>query len=181
LEAKEVETSSGLPLRWKIATLLACLLVLMIGTVILLALFWPQPVYNMDSQEVFASHLLALQEKDNLLDIESSDPRIVQAWFASRLDFVPPVRDLSAQGFYLAGARLDYMHDRPVAALVYRHEGSIIDLFIWPGENHEHGFERAGLYLMPWNDDGLTFWAISDLDQSTLQLRFAGLYQMKQP
>jgi anti-sigma factor RsiW len=175
VETEQAATSSRLPLRWKIVTLLACLLVLGIGTVILLALFWPQPVYNMDSQEVFASHLLVLQEKENLLDIESNDPRTVQAWFASRLDFVPPVKDLSAEGFFLLGGRLNYIHNRPVAALVYRHDENIIDLFIWPGENHEHGYWRASLNLVPWNDNGLTFWAISDEEL----LRFSGLYQMK--
>jgi anti-sigma factor RsiW len=146
----------------------------------LFVVFSPGPYFDMDSQEVFASHLLVLEEKPHLLNIQSSDPAVVQLWLRSRLDFTPLVHDLSAAGYSLAGARLDYMHDRPVAALVYRHDGHVIDLFTWPGQTQEHGFERDRLYLAPWNDGGLVFWAISDLNSSDLA-QFANLYQKARP
>ena len=164
---------------WRLLAVTACLPVIAVLIWYLCAIFLPGPYYNMDSQEVFASHLLVLQEKRNLVNIQSSDPRAVQSWFQSRLDFAPPVRDLSADGFQLEGGRLDYMHDRPVAAVVYRRDSHVIDLFIWPGENHEYGFERAGLYLIPWNQSDLTFWAISDLNSADMA-QFADLFKASQ-
>jgi anti-sigma factor RsiW len=154
--------------RWKFFALILCLPLLAGLAWYLWAAFAPAPYFDMDSQEVFASHLLALQEREHLLNIQSDDPSVVQSWLRSRLDFSVPVRDLSASGFTLVGGRLDYMHDRPVAALVYRREGRMIELFIWPGETREHPFERDHLNLEPWNDNGMEFWAISDLNDAEL-------------
>jgi anti-sigma factor RsiW len=132
------------------------------------AAFVPGPYYDMDSQEVFASHLLVVQEKEHLLNIQSEDPAVVQSWLRSRLEYSVPVRDLSSSGCALLGGRLDYMHDRPVAAIVYRRNGHLIDLFTWPGDTREHAFERDRLNLEPWNDAGLEYWAISDLAKHEL-------------
>src|SRR6266702_2491632 len=61
----------------------------------------------------------------------------VETWFKERLPFVPPVRDLSAQGYALEGGRLDHLYKRSVAALVYRHGDHLINVFVWPASGHD--------------------------------------------
>jgi len=82
--------------------------------------------------------------------------------------------DLTDQGFPLVGGRLDYINDRPVAAVVYRRQQHFINLLIWPSA---HGSEKAktepaprqGYHLLRWTTSGMTYWAVSDLNERELK------------
>src|SRR5262249_47383620 len=128
--------------------------------------------------EVTPAHARSLQD-NHLLDRPSDDRHQVKPWFQGRLDFAPPVRDLSEQGFRLEGGRLDYLDERPVAALVYRRRDHVINLFVWPsaqGDGDVRSAARRGYRLAYWTQDGLTFWAVSDLNAGELA-EFARLYR----
>jgi anti-sigma factor RsiW len=121
---------------------------------------------------------------NHLADIPSSDQHTVKPWFNGKLDFSPPVEDLAKHGFPLVGGRLDYLNNRPVAALVYRRDKHLINLFIWPSSGTSDSVvkseTRQGYRVFHWARSGMTYWAVSDLEQSQLQ-EFVKLLQNPSP
>ena len=129
------------------------------------------------AREVVDDHLRSLTQ-NHLTDVLSSNMHTVKPWFDGKLDFAPPVADLAAQGFPLVGGRLDFLDNRPVAALVYRRREHIINLFVAPTG---HGFRsvltdetRAGYNVVHWSAAGLAYWAVSSVSRPEL-VKFAQL------
>jgi anti-sigma factor RsiW len=129
-------------------------------------------------EQVIAGHARAVMN-NHLVEVASSDQHTVKPWLSSKLDFSPPAADLTAAGFPLVGARLDYVNSRPVAALVYRHRQHVINLFVWPADKAASAApqtsSKQGYNLLHWERDGMTFWAISDLNPADIKT-FADTY-----
>lgn len=118
-----------------------------------------------------SAHIRSLMV-DHLTDIASSDSHTVKPWFHGRLDFSPPVHDLTRDGYPLIGGRLEYLAGSSAAALVYRHRQHTINLFIFPKPEHITGLKTAvykGYNILNWSDESLSYWVISDLNLSDLE------------
>ena len=112
----------------------------------------------------------------HLLDVPSSDQHTVKPWFNGKLDFSPPVKDVA--GFPLLGGRLEYFDGHPAAALIYGRRNTSSTCSpgrrrSQPPKPHE---TRNGYHLESWSGNGMTFWAVSDLNEAELR-QFVSLYR----
>ena len=126
-------------------------------------------------RDAFASHWRALAATSPV-DVVSTDRHTVKPWFEGKLSQAPEVRDFADQGFALIGGRIDYLGDKRVPALVYKHGQHLIDVFILPAAEapsaettKENGYE---LHAIAMGDQRAL--VVSDMDEHEFGV-FAGL------
>jgi anti-sigma factor RsiW len=120
---------------------------------------------------VLAGHIRSLQA-EHLIDVPSSDRHTVKPWFQGKLDFSPPVPDLSELGWTLIGGRLDYVDGQPVAVIVYKRKLHNINVFVWPNHGSADSAikqeDAQGYQIFHWNGAEMTYWVVSDLNNAEL-------------
>jgi len=131
---------------------------------------------------IVAGHTRSLMASQPV-DVISSDQHTVKPWFNGRIPESPRVVDLSRHDFPLIGGRIDVIDRRPVPTLVYRHRQHLISLTAVPAPTPLPASPvRAadGYNILRWTDDGVSYWAISDL--SLLELTtFEQLFRSNAP
>jgi anti-sigma factor RsiW len=133
--------------------------------------------------QLIASHVRSLMA-NHLTDVASSDQHTVKPWLDAKLDFAPAVVDLSQKGFPLIGGRLDYLDNKPVAALIYQRRKHFINLFVWPAGSDAttstKAMTRQGYQLLHWVDSDFNYWIVSDINEKELQ-EFKQLFEAEIP
>lgn len=122
-------------------------------------------------RQLVAGHVRSLLAS-HLIDVQTSSEHVVRPWFNGRIDFAPPVPELAAQGFPLAGGRLDYMEGRVVPAIVYRRRLHAINLFAWPLHGRAprvRSVRLDGYSLVEWRQGDLQMAAVSDIGPDELR------------
>jgi anti-sigma factor RsiW len=153
------------PAAWrKPALLVAAAAILALAVLVPLDIWRPD---NALARQFLDDHLRALMT-DHLVDVPSSDRHTVKPWFQGKLDFSPPVPDLSAQGFVLIGGRVDMIGGRKVAAIVYKRREHVITVFVSRGTDRPMPASVDGYHIVEWTADGMTLRAVSDLNIAEL-------------
>ena len=149
--------------------------VLAAATAAALVLFFMVPrtnvARNSERREILDNHLRSLMP-DHLVDVPSSDRHTVKPWFQGKTSFSPPVPDLTASGFLLAGGRLEVIRQRPAAAIVYKRREHIINLYVVPADGLQakpSAEEIDGYHFVRWAENGLSYAAVSDLNAAELR------------
>jgi anti-sigma factor RsiW len=162
---------------WRGLQAVAALLLVAVASWSLGRVWPPRPAPDL-VDEVVASHVRSLLA-GHPADVVSSNQHTVKPWFAGKLDYSPTVIDLAGRGFPLTGGRLDYLGHHAVAALIYRADRHVINVFTWPTAygldgSGLSGTSRQGFHVVHWTQGGMTWWAVSDASEDRLR-QLAGL------
>jgi anti-sigma factor RsiW len=117
------------------------------------------------SRQAVLSHSRSISA-DHLVDVASANPEVVKSWLTARLDFSPPVVAFPASGYSLLGGRLDVIHNRSVATVVYKNHRDVISLFCWPPKNAllpESDHFIRGYHVCTWSSAECNYILVSKL------------------
>ena len=145
---------------------LACCLAAAVGAAACWWLLQPR-VEDPLLQQVLTSHVRSLMVPEHLLDVVSTDRHTVKPWFNGKLNYAPPVADFAAEGFPLAGGRLEYLDGRAVATLIYRYRLHTVNVYVWPEAGDEKSVRdltRDGYSIVVARHRGMSYWLISDAE-----------------
>jgi len=134
---------------------------------------------NTIADSLVSDHIRALMAPQPT-DVVSSDRHTVKPWFNGRIPESPRVVDLAKEDFPLVGGRLDVVGRDPCPTLVYRHQKHLISLTEMPaGSRSDLAITPRtinGYNVVHWTENGVSYWAISDLARSKLE-EFAQLFR----
>ena len=113
-----------------------------------------------------------------LIEVASSDRHTVKPWFQGKLDYAPPVPDLSAEGFPLLGGRVERVGGKAVAALAYARSRHILNVYVWPADRAQPPLTavRKGFNLQHLSVGAMQVWVVSDVEASEVE-RFSGAWR----
>ncbi|HEU5091429.1 MAG TPA: anti-sigma factor [Nitrospira sp.] len=130
------------------------------------------------TSELVDSHLRSLIAPQPT-DVASSDRHTVKPWFNGKVAQSPRVKDLSEAGFPLLGGRVDVLQKVAVPTLVYRRRLHVISVTSAPTAVSGTADDVInGFNIVRWDEEGMSYWAISDLNPAELN-EFARLYRQR--
>jgi anti-sigma factor RsiW len=141
------------------------------GVALTLAVTAMTPRADPLAADVVADHVRSMMA-DHLTDVATSDRHTVKPWLSARLDLSPEVKDFAAEGYPLVGGRLDYVEGHRAAAIVYRRDKHVINLFAFVADDRTDAppqqQSRDGFNIVRWRMGGVTYVAVSDVEAGQL-------------
>ena len=102
----------------------------------------------------------------NPVDVISTDRHTVKPWFEGKLPFSFPIPEMNGTPFHLAGGRVVYVHEQPVAYLMVMKGAHKISLFV----GREVPAPRIDAFeTVVWTKNGLRYIAVGDVARTDLE------------
>lgn len=127
---------------------------------------------------VASASLVAVHQRALLaaqpFEVASSDRHTVRPWFDAQLALSPPVYDLAADGYPLAGGRTDVVAGKRVPVMLYRRRAHLVSVIAVPqAGSRDMGAAAAtttrdGYTVLTWAGPDFAFTAISDVADGDL-------------
>lgn len=148
------------------ASAAAVLLIAIVG-----GYFWTQNLTQRELVTQFADQHVATLASSNTIDVISSDSRAVKPWFAGKVPYSVDIPDLEGTQFTLVGGRLAYFQQNPTAQLIFAVRKHRISVFVFRDQpemsalgNQTSPMRKMGFETQTWVEDGIRYFAISDVD-----------------
>lgn len=148
------------------------------------AWLWYAPDAGPASSDVIVSAHMRAMMAPQPADVLSSERHMVKPWFTGRIPEAPRVINLAGAGFPLVGGRIDVIERQPAATLVYGRRKHLISLVAVAAPDQADApptrSVNAGHNIIAWRENGVAYWAVSDLSASDLDT-FVRLFRTAPP
>jgi anti-sigma factor RsiW len=156
--------------RWMVTPALAGAAAALVIAVITGTLLWRQSVQQQLVAQLVDQHVATLAST-NPVDVVSTDSHTVKPWFAGKVPFSVDVPKLEGTPYTLVGGRVAYFQQAPAAQLIFAVRQHRISVFIFRdhGETSLLGADRGpvrrmGFNSQTWVEDGIRYFAVSDVN-----------------
>ena len=135
------------------------------------AYFWAQNLTQRELVAQLADQHVSTLASSNPVDVISTDSHTVKPWFAGKVPFSVDIPDLEGTQFTLVGGRLAYFQQNPTAQLIFAVRKHRISVFVFRDQpemialgNQTSPVRKIGFETQSWAEDGIRYFAISDVD-----------------
>ena len=115
----------------------------------------------------------------HLVDVLSANPQVVKSWLTEKLDFSPPVIGFPSSEYSLLGGRVDVIHNRLVATVVYKSDKEVVSLFCWPTKKEllsQRDYFTGGYHVCTWSNAECNYILVSKLSDRKMD-EFVDLFR----
>ena len=131
-----------------------------------------------DSHQAVLRHSNSISAA-HLVDIPSASPQVIKSWLTEKLDFSPPVIGFPSSEYSLLGGRVDVIHNRLVATVVYKSNKDVVSLFCWPTKKEllsQRDYFTGGYHVCTWSNAECNYILVSKLSDQKMD-EFVDLFR----
>ena len=142
---------------------------------VIVGLVWREGVLQHEVVAQFVDQHVTTLASEHPVDVVSTDSHTVKPWFAGKVPFSVDIPNLSGTQFELVGGRVVYLQQAPAAQLTFAVRKHRISLFMVRERgglsalgNDRAPVRRTGFNTQTWVEDGIRYFAISDVNSQDI-------------
>lgn len=137
---------------------------------------WKQRSAGQELASQLVDQHVATMASANPVDVLSNDSHNVKPWFQGKVPFSVEMPNLEGSQFTLVGGKVSYVQQNPAAQLIFAVRQHRISVFVMRetrettalGEQNTPS-RRLGFNTQSWTEDGIRYFAISDVNPQAIQ------------